>query len=54
LLVCGAATDAGCAEVCPEAEVGKNVTDVNAEATAALMNARGTDTVNLPPEAIPA
>ena len=29
---------------CPEAEVGKNVTDVNANATEALMNARGIDT----------
>ena len=29
---------------CPEAEVVKNVTDVNANATEALMNARGIDT----------
>jgi hypothetical protein len=29
---------------CPEAEVVKNVTDVNANATEILMNARGIDT----------
>jgi hypothetical protein len=29
---------------CPEAEVVKNVTDVNTNATEALMNARGIDT----------
>ena len=29
---------------CPEADVGKSVTDVNANATEAVMNARGIDT----------
>jgi len=57
--VCGAAGDADCTEVlaesapplfggaagaCPEAEVVKNVADVNANASEALMNARGIDT----------
>ncbi len=44
---------AGLQEDCPEAEVVKNVTDVNANATEALMNARRIDTLNLPPEPIP-
>jgi hypothetical protein len=34
----------GDAADCPEAEVAKNVTDVNASAAEALMNARGIDT----------
>ena len=43
----------GAAGDCPEADVVRNVTDVNANASEALMNARGIDTRNLPPEAIP-
>ena len=34
----------GAAGDCPEAEVVRNITDVNANATEALMNARGIDT----------
>ena len=34
----------GAAGACPEAEVVKNVADVNANATEALLNARGIDT----------
>jgi hypothetical protein len=38
---------------CPEAEVVKIVTDVNANATEVLMHAPRIDTFNLPPEATP-
>ena len=40
----GAVLFGGGAGDCPEAEVGKNATDINANATEALVNARGIDT----------
>jgi hypothetical protein len=37
---------------CPKAEVVTDGTDVNAKATEAVINARGIDTCNVPPESV--